>query len=205
MSEDREDQTGTLSTKVEDAFISPLTAIRGVLEILRDFPDLSDTERSGFVSSALVECARLEAGIDHLADAVYGLRPGSENSTEPEPDQFSDRIRFSEAEELIDVGLNDLVFDSTATVNAFFDVLDRSVNRTGRKWYIIVDHTNCRIWPEAWVAFAHRTKKVNVNFSLGTVKLDADIGDSDPGYVATREAALEKIAVWRQRPSWERA
>jgi hypothetical protein len=36
--------TLTLSTKVEEEFVSPLTAIRGALEILRDFPALEQVQ-----------------------------------------------------------------------------------------------------------------------------------------------------------------
>ena len=81
MSDDSKDQTQTLNTKVEDAFISPLTAIRGALEILRDFPDMTDAERDGFLNAALDECARLESGIDHLSASVYATERSGGNTT----------------------------------------------------------------------------------------------------------------------------
>jgi hypothetical protein len=203
MSDDSKDQTQTLNTKVEDAFISPLTAIRGALEILRDFPDMTDAERDGFLNAALDECARLESGIDHLSASVYATERPEPAVAGGQTGRFAERIRFLAEDGIVDLDFSGFVFDSTDLVNAFYDEVDAAVNGTGQKWYFIADHTNCRIWPEAWVAFAHRTKKVNVNFSKGTVKLDTENGGSDPGLVTTREEALASIDALRSRPSWE--
>ena len=205
MSNDGEDQTRTLNTKVEDAFISPLTAIRGALEILRDFPDLTEAERTEFVATALTECARLETGIEHLSASVYAperLAPDDDEAVQP-AGEFADRIRFTPEGDVIELDFAGFVFDSNELVNAFFDEVDAAVNRTGTKWYFIVNNTDCRIWPEAWVAFAHRSKKVSVNFALGMVRFDALNGESDPGLETSRDAALAKVIELRNRPSWE--
>ncbi len=205
MSNDGEDQTRTLNTKVEDAFISPLTAIRGALEILRDFPDLTEAERTEFIVTALAECARLETGIEHLSASIYAPeRPASGGDpASASVGRFAERIRFAAEGDVVDLDFAGFVFDSTELVNAFFDEVDAAVNQTGRKWYFIVNNTDCRIWPEAWVAFAHRSKKVNVNFALGTVRFDEMNGESDPGLETSRDAALARVAELRNRPSWE--
>ena len=62
--------TLALSTKVEEDFVAPLTAVRGSLEILRDFSDLGADERLRFIETALGGCARLEKGIGELARTV---------------------------------------------------------------------------------------------------------------------------------------
>ena len=57
---------------LEDDFVSPLTAIQGLLEVLRDCPDLTPAERRRFADIALSDCARLEHGIDLLQRAATG-------------------------------------------------------------------------------------------------------------------------------------
>ena len=56
--------TLALNTTLEREFVSPLTSIRGALEILRDFPDLPDKQRQHFLANALEVCTRLELGIE---------------------------------------------------------------------------------------------------------------------------------------------
>ena len=60
--------TLALNTKLEKDFVAPLTAVRGALEILRDFPDLDARERQQFVETALESCSRLTVGINDLAN-----------------------------------------------------------------------------------------------------------------------------------------
>ncbi|MEM9061246.1 MAG: hypothetical protein AAGD13_12365 [Pseudomonadota bacterium] len=208
-----DDSTLTLSTKVEEDFISPATAIRGALEILRDYPDMTEQERQSFVVAALEECHRLEAGIDHLSDAVYAAARNAmvdDVAAAPVPDSsgYSDRIRFDAESELLEIDFSGIEFDGSDRVNEFYDAIDSGVNATGRKWYIIVNNTDCKVWPEAWVAFAHRGKKVNVNFSLGTFRF-SEIGDdrphSDPSLLPSRADALAEVAALRAQPSWKRS
>ncbi|MGD1926943.1 MAG: hypothetical protein ACFB03_22570 [Paracoccaceae bacterium] len=206
------DSTLTLSTKVEEDFISPATAIRGALEILRDFPDLTVTEQQDFIRAALAECHRLEAGIEHLSDAVYAAARTAlvvDVSAKQDPDipAYGDRIKFHTDQEILEIDFSNFEFDCTDRVNGVYDEIDAGVNATGRKWYVVVNNTNCRVWPEAWVAFAHRGKKVNVNFSLGTFRYaEAEDGSvsNDPTLLASRSAAFDEVEALRGRPSWKR-
>ena len=98
------------------------------------------------------------------------------------------------------------MFSDSRIVNSFYDVIDELIAATGRKWYLIVNYRNCSIWPEAWVAFAHRGKKVNVNQSLGTVRYTAAEGSEgddlkraqesgfDPDLFPSRDLALARLA-----------
>ncbi|MEM1277367.1 MAG: hypothetical protein AAGH74_12635 [Pseudomonadota bacterium] len=185
--------TLALSTKVEEEFVSPLTAIRGALEILRDFDDLSAEERQRFVTGALEECTRLAAGIDGLAVAVYAASPPEPAA---DPSGTARRIQFHQDSEIADLDLSGMVFDSSQTVAAFFDVIHRLVDQTGRKWFFLVDHQDCQVWPEAWVSFAHRAKKVTVNYGLGSIRYERD---AEPGgRYPNREAALAQLAAMRR-------
>ena len=199
--------TLALDTTLEREFVAPLTSIRGVLEILRDFPDLTDQERHRFLSNALNDCARLELGIEQLADTVYAA--ADPQHREPAPakaddknDEYAGRIRLNAESQVIDVDFSDFVFSSSAIVNDFYDRLDRLIENSGQRWYILANYRNCSIWPEAWVAFAHRGKKVNVSYSLGSVRyVDADDGRgtlNDPEIFASRDAALAHIDKLRR-------
>ncbi len=201
--------TLALNTMLEREFVSPLTSIRGTLEIMRDFADLSTEERSRFINNALQDCARLEQGIEQLASTVYPP-VGHEPSDLPKKEhlgrdsEYVDRIQFFEDLQIIEVDFSDFVFSSSKIVNDFYDKLDQLIESTGERWYIVVNYHHCRTWPEAWVAFAHRGQKVNVSYSLGTVRyFNASSVDqdspllSDPDMFPSRDEALARIEQLR--------
>lgn len=195
--------TLALNTKVEDDFVSPLTAVRGSLEILRDFPELAETERLRFVETALRGCAKLEISVEQLASTVYAageraLPDQKAPESLPDADGFSDRVHVLEPIDIMELDLSDYEFRDSSMVNEFYDAVDAVVAATGRDWYLLVNNKNCHVWPEAWVAFAHRGKKANAAYSLGTVRYDdsedeAKLDRFDPYLFETRELALAKI------------
>ena len=202
--------TLALNTMLEREFVSPLTSIRGALEIMRDFADLSNEDRSRFLNNALQDCARLEQGVEQLASTVYASA-NREQPKQPEKGQessdseYAERIRHIEELQIVEVDFSDFVFSSSKIVNNFYDCLDQLIESTGERWYIIVNYHNCSIWPEAWVAFAHRGKKVNASYSLGTVRyFDASAVDedsplrSDPELLPSRDEALARIEQLRR-------
>lgn len=194
-------KTLALSTKLEEDFVSPLTAVRGALEILRDYPDLPEEERARFAEAALRGCARLEASVKHLGDTVYADRDAA-SAKMPPPSEHTKRLRVDAGKNLIEMDLSGLEFSSPAMVNEFFDVADEIIEATNSDWYFAVNYA-CRIWPEAWVSFAHRAKKINVSHSLGTVRF-VEVSDDDPWAKAaaqdpsihsSRDEALAEIAA----------
>ena len=198
--------TLALSTKVEEDFVAPLAAVRGALEILSDFPDLEVDERQRFVQTALRSCARLEKGVDELARTVYaaGQRAFSASPEDGAPlfgeRPFAEHIRFLDDLDIVEIDFAGLEFNSSTTVNDFFDAVEKRVEATGRRWYFLVNYGGYSVWPEAWVAFAHRGKRLNVTCSCGTVRYDESAGDPaegsrepDPMFLGTREAALARI------------
>lgn len=193
-------ETLALSTKLEEDFVSPLTAVRGALEILRDYPDLPQEERVRFAEAALRGCSRLEASVRNLGDTVYADREAAE-ANKPTPSEHTKRLHMDASAQVFEIDLSGLEFSSPALVNEFFDVADEVIIATGKDWFFVINYA-CRIWPEAWVAFAHRTKKINVNFSLGSVRyVDAAKDDPwakaaahDPSILASRDEALALVA-----------
>ena len=198
--------TLALSTKVEEDFVAPLAALRGALEILRDFSGLDAEERMRFIETALRSCARLQKGVDELARTVYaaGHQTLSASHEEGVPlidaGRYAGHVRFIDDLDIVEIDFGGLEFKNSKVVNEFFDAVERRVETTGRRWYFLVNHAGYSVWPEAWVAFAHRGKRLSVTFSRGTVRYDESAGDgvegfrgSDPSLVGTREAALARI------------
>ena len=200
--------TLALNTTLEKDFVSPLTSIRGALEILRDHPELSGQERDRFFSNALQDCTRLEKSVEQLASQVYAAGADEAAEAAEEGSEYADRIRFMDDLDIVEVDFSDFQFSSSAIVNAFYDELDRLIEASGKHWYVVVNYQHCSIWPDAWVAFAHRGKKVNVSYSLGTVRYidehETDDGSaptlmmSDPDLFPSRELALARIEELRR-------
>lgn len=209
MPEDTEDRshahpTLALNTKVEADFVAPLTAIRGSLEILRDFKDLADDERERFLDTALRGCVRLEKSVEQLAKSVYDAGQQSQakqpkNLSQEELRIYSARIEIFDDIEVMEIDFSNFVFSSSDIVNHFYDTIDQLIETTGRKWYLLVNYRDCSIWPEAWVAFAHRGQQVNVTYSLGTARYSSteDVDESsvnfDPHFFNSRDDALAAI------------
>lgn len=205
MPEDRSTQHPTLAlnTKVEEDFVAPLTAVRGSLEILRDFDELSDIERHRFISTALRSCSKLEIAIRDLATTVY---EASEHALHEQQLQeevqtgnvYQARLQLHRDLDMVEVDFSEFKFTSSTIVNEFYDAIEAEFEAGGGEFYLLVNFQNCSIWPEAWVAFAHRGKRLNVNYSLGTVRYaetdDAESAENtNPDILSSREAALAEI------------
>ncbi len=153
---------------------------------------------------ALRACARLAHGIDALAATVYPDAEAPRPTRDPTERAFDARIAFLAELQVLDLDFSDYVFETAAMVDAFYDVIDARVEASGRKWHVIVNFRNCQVWPEAWVAFAHRGKKVNLNYALSSARYAADpksgqavehaAGDD---LLPTRDAALQAIKAQR--------
>jgi hypothetical protein len=197
----QESATLALSTTLEKDFISPITAVRGALEILRDHADLTEEERLRFVNSALAGCARLEYGISHLSESVYAASKRQKEQEEKDKDwrariHFLDKLGDELGLDLVEVDFSNVVFSDTETVTAFHDVIDRTLEATGKRWFIIVNFKDCKVWPEAWVAFAHRGKQTAIQRSSGVVRFGEPPGPlSSPNECADKPAALDRVRV----------
>ena len=198
--------TLALSTKVEEDFVAPLAALRGALEILRDFSSLDADERMRFIDTALRSCTRLQKGVDELARTVYAaghqtLSDSHEGGVPAtDPGRHAGHVHFIDDLDVVEIDFAGLEFRSSNAVNEFFDVVEKRVEATGRRWYFLVNYSGYSVWPEAWVAFAHRGKRLNVTCSLGTARYEDSADDRvegsrdfDPSILGTREAALARI------------
>lgn len=198
-----------LNTVLEASFVSPLSAIRGALENLRDYPDMAEAERLRFVTMALDDCQRLEQGISHLSETVYADHDHDHEQSEVTRElesPFADRIAADPLTNILEIDFSDFVFKSSSAVNEFFDSIDKLIEASGHLWYVLVNYRHCSVWPEAWVAFAHRGQKVNQSYSMGTVHYIEAEGDDwrnsfgvdDPETFHSKTEALARINQIKQ-------
>ena len=84
---------------------------------------------------------------------------------------FRDRIVFHDALQTVEVDLSGARFVSAADADAFYDEVDRRLVETGRRWYFLVNYTDCTLAPEAWDRYSSRGKETNITHGLGTVRV----------------------------------
>lgn len=124
-------------------------------------------------------------------------------------EEFARRTTLHEDLRVMEADFSGFTFATLGDVHDFYDYLDHRMRVTGKKWFFLVNYENTRIMPEVWGAFAARGKKLNLDFSLGSVRCDAspetakeierraNTEEFDPNLVTTRGAALARIAEMR--------
>lgn len=150
-----------------------------------------------------------EAAIEEIA-RLRAARPKPRAPASVTRAECEARLGFLAEARVFDVDFSDFTFSDTATVHAFYDVIDHMLWKSAARWFFMVNYRGCQIEPDAWAAFASRGKKVNLKYSLGTVRYDASPGTAeeirrkadteafDPNLCASRDAALRRIAVMRE-------
>jgi hypothetical protein len=128
---------------------------------------------------------------------------------------FADRIRFLKDDQVMDVDFSNLTFESSGPVNEFYDEVDRRIVETGEKWFFLVNYHELHILLEASITFAHRGKKTNLAYSLGsaryaaspdmreTIKERSTVENFDPNLHDTRDEALAYLRSLRAKYSPE--
>ena len=115
------------------------------------------------------------------------------------------RITFDAELGVMNVDFSHVTFAHSLDVDRFYDHIEARIAETGRKWYFLVNYEECRIYPEAWVQYAQRGKRLNLEFGLGSVRyapgseteaeirLRAESQDFRPNIRNSRAEALERI------------
>ena len=85
----------------------------------------------------------------------------------------AERLSFHDGMETFEADFTGFTFSDAATVDAFYDEIERQLAASGRRWFFLVVYTDCVIAPEAWGRFAERGKSCNISYSLGTVRVGA--------------------------------
>jgi branched-chain amino acid transport system ATP-binding protein len=121
------------------------------------------------------------------------------------------RIIFHDAIETMEVDFSGVRFAEPAQVDAFYDEADRRCAASGRRWYFLINYTDCVIAPEAWDRYAERGKHTNLTYGLGTVRVNVAAGTLEAirqsaererfrtNIYATRDEAMRALADLRKR------
>lgn len=116
------------------------------------------------------------------------------------------RINFSLEDEIMSADFSDFSFEHARDVNDVYDFIESQIKPTGRKWHFLIKYEGTRIQSPAWVEYAARGKKLNEEFSLGSVRyaagsetetdirLRAESQGFRPNIRNTKAEALERIA-----------
>ena len=122
---------------------------------------------------------------------------------------LSERIGFYPDLQVMEIDLSELMLSDTSEVNHLYDAIETRVDKTNQKWLFLINYKNCTILPDAWIGFAHRGKKLNLTYSLGTVRYAIPDRTSteilekskeenfDPNMFESREDALDALAKMR--------
>jgi branched-chain amino acid transport system ATP-binding protein len=125
--------------------------------------------------------------------------------------RFSGRIRLIESLEALDVDFSGLAFTSKEDIDEFYDEVDRRLDATGRRWYFLVNYTDCMIADDVWDHFGERGKHSNITYGLGavrfglseatrqTVRTRARLEQFRANVFGTREEALAALGELRKR------
>jgi len=89
---------------------------------------------------------------------------------------MQDRVILHEDIGAMEADFTGMSFTTEAEVDAFYDEADRRMADTGKRWYFLVNYTDCFIAPEVWDRFAARGKTTNINYGLGTVRVGTSAG-----------------------------
>lgn len=140
------------------------------------------------------------AGLPSKRKAKVAMTPSMDAA------EFAARITFDEGLGTMDADFSNVTFAHSLDVDRFYDFIEDRIGATGRKWYFLVNYEECRINPEAWVHYARRGKRLNIDHGLGSVRyapgseteaeirLRAESQDFRPNIRNSRSEALEAIA-----------
>ena len=81
------------------------------------------------------------------------------------------QIIFHDDLEVMEIIWSGVTFSTVEQVDAFYDEVERRLAATNRRWYFLVDYTDCVIAPGVWDRFAARGKSANTTYSLGTTRM----------------------------------
>lgn len=126
----------------------------------------------------------------------------------PSVTELDNRIAFLDDRQIMDIDFAGFHFDTSQTVNRFYDRIEERIATTGEpKWFFLINYSGSRIDPAAWIAFSRRGKALNLAHSMGSVRYDAsdetrrqierdaNTEAFDANLFADRDSALARIAT----------
>ena len=93
------------------------------------------------------EAAAKVIGRDHAAEAIVA-------------GEYERRVTFHRQGQVMEADFSNFVFTDSSVVDAFYDHIEKKLQETGARWWFLVNYDNCKVYPEAWIAYAQRGKRV---------------------------------------------
>ncbi|CUH75451.1 hypothetical protein SAMN04488093_101433 [Tropicibacter naphthalenivorans] len=125
--------------------------------------------------------------------------------------EFTRRLRFDPDAQVLNFDFSGFIFHHSRDVNDFYDHIEERIKASGQdKWFFLIDNTDCQIMPGAWVQYAFRGKRLNLRYSLGSVRYApgsetaaeirrrSESQDFSPNIRNTRAEALARIEEMRR-------
>ncbi len=114
-----------------------------------------------------------ESALEHLQNLPSKRRKKVVYTPSFDADGLDWRITFAPEEEIMYVDFSDISFEHSLDVNIAYDLIENKIRQTDKKWYFVIDYEGTRIQSPAWGQYAARGKKLNQEFSLGSVRYAA--------------------------------
>lgn len=126
------------------------------------------------------------------------------------PADMAGRVTFDEAAEVMEVDLSRLTITNSKDAAQVFDFVEKKLKETGLRWFFLLNMDGCRIYDEAWISWASRGKKLNLKWSMGTVRYNTGTKTEEtirmraesqgfrPNVRSDRELALERLAEMKR-------
>ena len=86
---------------------------------------------------------------------------------------FARRLSFDADSGIMEADFSHLTFHHSRYVNDFFDDIEKRIQETGRRWFLLVNLNGSQMLPAACVQYALRGKRLNEGASLGAVRYAA--------------------------------
>lgn len=80
------------------------------------------------------------------------------------------RLEFTPKDQIMHVNFSGFSFEHSRDVNDVYDYIEEQIKPTGKKWFFLINYEGTRVQSPAWVEYAARGKKLNEEFSLGSVR-----------------------------------
>ena len=141
-------------------------------QVRAEIEDRADRER--FAANLMRNREAAWGEVTRLRDDYLRLYPDLAPIEPALAAEFARRISFAPLEEIMEVDLSAFRFVDARIVNGFYDAVEAKIAASGReRWYFLINYRDCAVQPEAWVAFAHRGKKLNLKHALGSARYAA--------------------------------
>lgn len=101
-------------------------------------------------------------------------QPVLDEASKAQQTEFDRRITFHDDLMCMEVDFEGFSFDTSETVNVFYDHIEARIHGTGEPlWFFLINYSGSKIDTKAWLAYSRRGKALNLAHSMGSVRYDA--------------------------------